>query len=335
MEIKDKIKLLEDYLKDKKCILGFSAGSDSTLLAFILSRVSSDSLLVTVDNNMMPNGFIEYTVTKSKEFNLKHEIIKLNFIEDPEFISNNHKRCYNCRNLMYKNIRELPEFKEYDLFIEGTNLTDLLEDRPGVLILDKYDMISPLVECGITKDDVFNILDYYNINYSFNTTCLSTRVKTNESINKEKLSMVDTAEHILRKYVQQNNMRVRFDNYQAIISIDSPDELMNSEKLNKINKEFLELGFKRVFLDITGYTQTKFKYKTENDYFYYQLPYTIDINKTVDKINKKTKLEITKEKNEITYKDITIQKNGKIIISRKNNFYKKFNEILPYIKREI
>lgn len=335
MEIKDKIKRLESYLKDKKCILGFSAGSDSTLLALILSRVSPDSLLVTIDNNMMPKGFIEYTVKKSKEFNLKHKIIKLNFIEDPEFISNNPKRCYNCRNLMYKNIQELPEFKDYDLFIEGTNLTDLLEDRPGILILDKYNMISPLVECEITKEDVFNILDYYNIDYSFNTTCLSTRVKTNESVNKEKLAMIDTAEDILKKYVQQNNIRVRFDNYQATISVDSPDELMNSEKLNKINNEFLKLGFKRVLLDITGYKKTKFEYKTENDYYYYQLPYTIDMDKTIDKINKKTKLKITKEKNKIIYKDITIQKNGKIIMSRKNNFYEKFNEILPYIKREI
>ncbi len=335
MEIKDKIKLLENYLKDKKCILGFSAGSDSTLLAFILSRVSPDSLLVTIDNNMMPNGFIEYTEKKSKEFNLKHEIIKLNFIEDPTFISNNPKRCYNCRNLMYKNIQKLPEFKDYDLFIEGTNLTDLLEDRPGVLILDKYNMISPLVECEITKDDVLNILDYYNINYSSNTTCLSTRVKTNQIVDKEKLSMVDTAEHILRKYVKQNNIRVRFDDYQAIISIDSPDELINTEKLKKINEEFLELGFKRVFLDITGYSKTKFEYEIENDYYYYQLPYTIDIDKTIKKINEKTTLKIINEKNKIIYKNITIHENGKITMPKKNNFYEKFNEILPYIKRKI
>ncbi|RAP54624.1 MAG: hypothetical protein BZ137_01275, partial [Methanosphaera sp. rholeuAM130] len=54
LPIEEKIKRLEDYLKDKKSILGFSAGSDSTLIAYVLSKVSPDSILVTVNNNMMP-----------------------------------------------------------------------------------------------------------------------------------------------------------------------------------------------------------------------------------------------------------------------------------------
>ena len=49
-------------------------------------------------------------------------------------------------------------FNEYDYFLEGTNLTDLLEDRPGILVRKTYNMTSPLIECGITKNDVFNMI---------------------------------------------------------------------------------------------------------------------------------------------------------------------------------
>ena len=59
MQLEDKIKRLEDFLRNKKSVLGFSAGSDSTLLAYVLSKVSPDSLLVTVNNNMMPKEFIK------------------------------------------------------------------------------------------------------------------------------------------------------------------------------------------------------------------------------------------------------------------------------------
>ena len=282
----------------------------------------------------MPKEFIAYTTKKAKEFNLKHEIIELDFINDPEFISNNSKRCYNCRKLMYENIQKLPEFKDYDYFIEGTNLTDLLEDRPGVLILDKYNMISPLIECKITKEDVFNILDYFNLSYSSNTTCLSTRVKTNEYVSPEKLSLIDNAENIIREYVKQRNVRVRFDNYQATISVDSPEELMNS-KLSQINERLLKLGFKKVLFDITGYTKTKFEYEIEGNNYFYQLPYKINIDKTIEKINKSKGLELKKQENNFKYNNIIIEDNGKITMPINDNFYNKINEILPYIKREI
>lgn len=68
---------------------------------------------------------------------------------------------YECRKLMYSNIQKLPDFNDYDYFLEGTNITDLLENRPGILVLDNFNMISPLVECDITKDDVFAMIDFF------------------------------------------------------------------------------------------------------------------------------------------------------------------------------
>lgn len=337
MKIEDKIKKLKDYLQDKKCILAFSAGSDSTLIAYILSEVSPKSILVTIDNNMMPKEFIAYTKQKANEFNLKHEIIELDFLKDPEFIENNPKRCYNCRKIMYSNIKDLPYFDEYDYFLEGTNLTDLLEDRPGVLVRKMYNMTSPLIECNITKDDVFDMIKYLNLEYSTNTTCLATRVKTNEEVSSEKFEIIDEAEEYVKKYVSQENIRVRFESYTATISVDNPLEILDKNLIKNLRDKLQELGFKKVLLDITGYTKTKLQPTIEDNSYYYKLPYEIDLETTYENIkeNKNLENEAKIENNYITYENITIENNGKISMPKTNQFNDKFNEVLPAVERKI
>ena len=400
MEIEDKIRMLEDYLKNKKCILAFSAGSDSTLLAYILSKVSPNSLLVTIDNNMMPDEFINYTKKQAKHYCLKHEIITLDFLKNPEFMENKKTRCYECRKLMYSNIQKLPQFHDYEYFIEGTNITDLLEDRPGILVRDMfnmtsplvecditkqdvYDMIehlnldysniqklpqfhdyeyfiegtnitdlledrpgilvrdmfnmtSPLVECDITKQDVYDMIEHLNLDYSNNTTCLATRVKINETVSHKKLDMINKAEKLLRNYIKQENIRIRFDNYSAIITVDNPEELLDKNLIKDTKIKLKEIGFKKILLDITGYEKTQLNFKIDsNGYYYYKLPYKINLEKTKEKIeSKKTLTEKTKLNDKLIYDDIIIEENGKISIPPTGDFNNKFNPILSTIERK-
>ncbi len=336
MKIEEKIGKLEEYLRNKKSILGFSAGSDSTLLAYILSKVSTESILVTINNNMMPKEFIEYTKTQAKKFNLKHKVINLDFLTHETFKNNTKERCYECRNLMYYNIQQLPEFNDYDYFIEGTNLTDLLEDRPGILVLDKYNMISPLVECNITKEEVFQMIKYFDLEYSYDTTCLATRVKTNQQVNREKLTKIYKAEQFVRKNVKQENIRVRTDKNNATISVDEPLKILDEKLIKKLRDKLQELGYSKVFLDITGYEKTELIYKIdETGKYYHQLPYPIDIEKTYENLkNKYDANTLLKIDDKISYEDIIIQENGKITINPTEKFIDKFNKILSCVKRK-
>ena len=336
MQLEDKIKRLEDFLRNKKSILGFSAGSDSTLLAHILSRVSPDSLLVTVDNHMMPKEFIDYTIMQAKKFNLKHKIIELDFLSDTTFRNNPVERCYECRKIMYSNIRKLPEFNEYDFFIEGTNVTDLLEDRPGILVLEQYNMISPLVECDITKDDVFEMIRYFNLEYSPDTTCLATRIKTGQTVNNERLNMIYTAEKYVRKRVNQENVRVRIDNNTACISVDEPLKLLNRKLIEDIRDELYFLGFGKVLLDINGYEKVEpVPSVDENGLYYYKLPYTIDLTKTKENFEKRGyHTELMGLDENLYIDDIIIGEDGKISMKRTDEFVERFYSILGCIKRK-
>lgn len=336
MKLEYKIQRLENYLRDKKCVLGFSAGSDSTLIAYILSLVSPDSLLVTINNNMMPDEFIEYTKKQAKKFNLKHKVINLDFLNDETFQNNTKERCYECRKLMYYNIQQLPEFKEYEYFLEGTNITDLLENRPGIMVLDMFNMTSPLVECNITKDDVFEMINYFNLEYSFDTTCLATRVKTNQKVDSKRLEMIHEAESFVRSKVNQENIRVRFDEYNAIISVDEPLNILDKELIIDLREKLQNIGFNKVFLDVTGYEKTRLVESVDDaGNYYYQLPYKINLDKTKEKIenstllNKSVKFDIN-----IYYDDIIIHEDGKVSMPPTNEFVNKFNQILSCIKRK-
>lgn len=336
MQLEYKIKRLKDFLRNKKSVLAFSAGSDSTLIAYMLSEVSSDSLLVTVDNGMMPKEFIDYTIQQAKRFNLKHEIVNLNFLTDTTFQNNAKERCYKCRKLMYSNIRELPDFNEYDYFLEGTNITDLLENRPGILVLKNFNMISPLVECDITKDDVLAMINYFNLEYSFDTTCLATRIKTNQEVNSERLNMVYEAEKYLREQIKQENIRVRFDDFSATISVDEPLKLLNQDLIIRIRNKLGEFGFSKIFLDITGYEKTMLVPSVDEEgRYYYQLPYSIDLERTKMNFEKRKYLcGLQKYEESLNYGDIIIQEDGKISMNKTDEFVERFYQILGCIQRK-
>ena len=107
MNLEDKIDVVKNILKDKKVAIGFSGGADSTLLAYLSSKVAKDTLAITINNHMFPNGFIENTKKLAESFGINHEIIDIDFYENDDFLANDSRRCYNCRNLMYGQIEKL------------------------------------------------------------------------------------------------------------------------------------------------------------------------------------------------------------------------------------
>ena len=181
------------------------------------------------------------------------------------------------------------------------------------------------------------MIKYLNLTYSHNTTCLATRVKTNEEVSMEKFKLIDEAETYLKKYIKQENIRVRFDSYTATISIDEPLEVLDKNLIKNIRDKLQELGFKKVLLDITGYMKTKLTYNIDNNIYFYKLPYNIDLKRTYENIIENTKLGEESKLNSktINYEDITIEDNGKISMPETNDFIDKFNKILPSIERKI
>jgi len=349
MELEAKLGQLEDYLKNMKVLVAFSGGADSSLVAYIASKVSKESLAVTVDNGVMPSDCIGNAIKIAKAIGIKHSVVEEDYLSDESFRSNPPNRCYICKNKMYSKLMKIADEKNLEV-VDGTNITDLLEDRPGIMVNYGKNIKSPLVKSGFTVEDVRNALEILNIDYSKSTTCMATRISKNSEITPKKINRINYAESLLKGLSGSDVVRVRDQNGVALIELGNVDKILNIGILNHIDSELKAVGFKRVTLDIGGYGNSKKDiviYKPCKDekhkiMFETELPYTINIEETCKQLenlgNVKCSLEMGIAMLEIQERNITVFKTGKIVARRvvdKDDAENLLIKVLPSIRRNI
>ena len=335
MIIEDKIDIVKNILKDKKVAIGFSGGADSTLMAYLSSKVASDTLAVTIDNHLFPKGFIEHAKNMTQSFGISHEIIDINFYSDEEFLSNMASRCYTCRNLMYTQIKQLALEKGFDYICDGNNISDLVNDRPGILITYKNNFKTPLIEAKLTSKEIHEYLNKNNIPYSRSTTCLATRIPTNTPVSHEKIERTDYSENYILTNTDCEIVKVRDSGEIAIVEVDKINEILRDNKFNLINDELKKQGYSKVALNLSQIDDNEY---ISIDYgegsFSYQLPYTINLDNT----KKQMENIISDDEDKIETDKITILKDG-LIKGHDLESYElaldTFMEILPKLRRNI
>jgi uncharacterized protein len=332
----DKIKLVEDILKNKKVAIAFSGGADSTLIAYIAKKVSSDVLLITINNHLMPSDFLTESKEITNNLELPQEIVDINFYENDEFIQNKSNRCYLCRELMYVEIIKLANSKGFETVIDGTNVSDLLDDRPGILVNYKNNILSPFVKGGLESFEIHEYLEKNNIEYLKASTCLATRINTNTPLTKKKIQKIQKSEDFIKNHTDCEIVKVREDENIGICEVDKISSLFDENKLDLINNQLKSYGFKKICLNLSPIKdEDKFslEHDSKNNTFNYQLPYKINLKQTND-LFKNSKIN----KDHIKTDNIQIYDSGKIIVNKfkdKKDAKKEFLKILPNLRRKI
>ena len=247
MDINIKINKVKEILKNKKIALAFSAGADSTLLAYLAKEAGADVLAITYNNQIFPSGFLEFAKRRASEIGIRHEIIEGNFLDVDEFVENSPRRCLLCRNLMYDAIKQKAHEEGYEIIIDGNNITDLTHDRPGILMKYKYEIESPFIEAELETYEIHQFLEDNHIEFSKATTCLATRVKTNEIVTIDKVNRIDYCESFIKEKTNCDVVKLRENNNVACKSyslIDptlppiGPIILSPNPATNQVNVEF-------------------------------------------------------------------------------------------------
>lgn len=349
MEIETKLENLKKYLKDKKVLVAFSGGADSSLVASIASSVSKEALAVTIDNGVMPSDCIKNAQIIAENIGINHSVVKEDFLLDESFRSNPPNRCYICKNNMYSKLVEIADDMDLEV-MDGTNITDLLEDRPGIMVNYEKNIKSPLVVNGFTAEEVREILKRLKIDYSKSTTCLATRISQNTELTLKKINRIKYAESLLKGLSGSEYIRVRDQEDVATIELDNIERILNPGILNHIDSELKAVGFKKVTMDIGGPKDSKTElliYKPCKDeknkvMFETELPYSINIEKTCNELEQlgdvKCSVEMGIAMLETEGRNITIFKSGKIVARRvadKNDGENLLIKVLPKIRRKI
>ena len=250
MDINIKINKVKEILKNKKIALAFSAGADSTLLAYLAKEAGADVLAITYNNQIFPSGFLEFAKRRASEIGIRHEIIEGNFLDVDEFVENSPRRCLLCRNLMYDAIKQKAHEEGYEIIIDGNNITDLTHDRPGILMKYKYEIESPFIEAELETYEIHQFLEDNHIEFSKATTCLATRVKTNEIVTIDKVNRIDYCESFIKEKTNCDVVKLRENNNVATIELDSLETIVDIEKLESIFKELKEAQYEKILLNI-------------------------------------------------------------------------------------
>ena len=335
MNSEDKINIVKDILKDKNVAIGFSGGADSTLIAYLSSKVAKDTLAITIDNHLMPTGFVENTKKLAQSFGIKHEIVDIDFYDDDYFLSNDPKRCYTCRNLMYSKIEEIAHENGFDFICDGNNISDLVIDRPGILITYKKNFNTPFIEAKLTSKEIHKYLNDKDIPYSRSTTCLATRIPTNTQTTHEKIEKISYCEDYILTETNCEIVKVRDFGELGIIEVDNLNELFKDNKFININDELKSKGFKKVTLNLSQIDDDEY---IDIDYrdgsFSYQLPFTINIENTKEQL----KEVIFSSEEKIEVENIEIFESGLIKghdLETYETALDAFMEILQRLRRNI
>ena len=350
-----KIDKLKEILKSyNKIALAFSGGADSTMLACIAKEVGCDVLAITYDNQIFPTGFLEFAKKRTSEIGIKHEIIENNFIDVDDVVSNSPQRCYACRKLMYGAIKQLANEKGYEIVIDGNNITDLIHDRPGILMKYAFEIESPFIDAHLETPEIHQFLEENNIPYSKSTTCLATRVKTNETVTIDKANRLDYCESFIQEKTNCDVVKLREEKNVATIELNQLDSILDKETIESILDELKLAQYEKVLLNLKAIESNdnlieydEIEKGAYNLTLRKQLPFGIDISET-SKILKKEDWEGISniESNEkigyiklsIDEKESKIFRDGKISIennTNKNDAKDSLVKILPLIRRTL
>ncbi|MGZ4857009.1 MAG: ATP-dependent sacrificial sulfur transferase LarE [Methanobacteriaceae archaeon] len=348
MELDQKLGKLRHNLHHKKVIVAFSGGADSTLLALLAKEVADNPIAVTVDNGVMPPECLEEAAKIAQKIGIEHIIVKDNLLMNQSFCSNPPNRCYICKNMIYTRLEEILKNNRFDFIADGTNISDLMEDRPGVQVnLDK-NIKTPLIQAGLTSEEVREALNNLKLEYHPSTTCFATRIPTGIEITPKRINRIAYVENLIRNATGLKTIRVRDHDGLARIEVENLNKILDRGIIEYLDSEFKAIGFDRVMLDLEEYVDSKkdlIIYKPCKDeknkiMFEIELPYQISIPDTCQELAELGEVKCSKEMGiamvEIEGSNITIFGKGKVVARRVKD-QKDANEllvnILPYIRR--
>ncbi len=256
--LRTKFENLTSFLRNKKVIVAFSGGVDSSLLAFLSNKYAKKALLVTEKSILYPDDEIRLTSEFAKKHSITHLIIERDPLKDEKFRTNPKNRCYVCKTGLYEDIIKIKEERNFDIILDGSNVDDLSDYRPGMQALKELNIATPYIDFKINKQEIREICKYFNLEVQSKPSmaCFSSRIPYDQDINEEKLDMIREAESFLRSTYDLNQLRVRLhEGKLARIELMPEDimKVMTNENIEKIKTKFKQLGFCYITIDLEGF----------------------------------------------------------------------------------
>lgn len=245
-----------------KAAVAFSGGIDSMLLLTVAIDVlgTENVLAVIARSQFLTDAEFEEAVCYCEEIGASYKVVELNVLGDPDISSNPPDRCYLCKRNIFRGVIDAGEKQGVETFFEGSNLDDTGDYRPGMKAIRELGIESPLLDAGLTKQDVRDLARELGITAwdKPSSPCLATRFVFGETITQERLDMVEAAEQYLCE-LGFGQVRVRTHGEGAAVLArievgeDDFSKLEHPDIREAVFSKLKELGYAYVTFDALGY----------------------------------------------------------------------------------
>src|SRR3954468_9662621 len=249
------LSLLRSY---GRCAVAFSGGVDSAVVAKAAQVALGDAAVaVTGTSAALAEGEAEGARRLAELIGIRHLEIRTDEFANPQYVANNPDRCYHCKTELYSQLGQLKQKLGVNVVVNGANADDLGDYRPGMRAAGEHDVLSPLAECGLTKQEVRQLAADWDLPVAEKpaTPCLSSRIAYGLTGPPERLGRIDRAEQILRSLgFHELRVRLHADDLARIeVPIAEISKFSEPDVRRSIVEHFEQLGFKFVTLDLAGF----------------------------------------------------------------------------------
>ena len=243
-------------------MIALSGGVDSALVAYAaFQNLKSSAVAVTADYKTLSRDELNSAQKICSEIGIKQIIINYNELENENFIRNDNNRCFYCRDELSTKLIELGKKLNINTIVDGTQLDDLGDYRPGIEALHSNGILSPLIETHFTKNQVRDEAKKVGLTVYDrpSNSCLASRIPWGQRVTSERLARIEIGESIVKQTFGVNQVRVRDFDGNAKIEVDKNDLglFSNKMKINEITYKLEQIGFKSVLIDPEGYKSGK------------------------------------------------------------------------------
>ena len=236
-------------------IVAFSGGVDSAVLATALYQVGGEHMLaIMVDSPVHIQADREATEAVANKIGFPFKLILFNDLNSEVFCNNPVDRCYVCKFNRFEFLLDYAKTHGFTAVMEGSNLDDKSDYRPGMKAVKELGIISPLAMSGIRKDQIRRFAQAMSLPVwnRPSAPCLATRFTFGTKISEQALDQIREAEAFLLS-LGLHAVRVRYDGQHARIEVQENELESVLTHRKKIVLRFKELGFIKISLDLEGY----------------------------------------------------------------------------------
>ena len=248
------------FTECESCVIAFSGGIDSSLVAYLARRfLGPEKCLAVVGNS---SSLKQRDLNGAKEFAARHdiplEIVNTMELDDPAYRGNPENRCFHCKSELFTQLESVRQRVGFRFILGGENLDDHSDYRPGLQAAAQFKVRGPLAECSISKDELREIARHFELECWEKpaSPCLSSRIPYFNEITAEKLQQIEAGEGILETLGFPVS-RVRHHTSFAKIEVPAENVPDLRRQEAELGVAFQAIGFQRIEIDPEGFVSGK------------------------------------------------------------------------------